>query len=152
MRSGKVVDLVSERLLMLAETDMRFHRDGFDALPTAERRRLVVGNAECMSNIAKAAREREEFIERARVGSHSKKVWIWVRAAELRDIERLTLPEIARELGVERSTSEKMGGRYDVSNMRRMIANGRTLLDQACGGDGSWRVHAEQQRKRAGLA
>ncbi len=74
---------------------------------------------------------------------------MYVRAAELKDIEGLKDREIGKRLGVGQSRSEKDGGRRDFSNVRRHYREGGRLLDVVH--MGCWEEYATAQKRPAGL-
>ena len=139
----------SERPLDLAEAEVRFYREDFEMLSDRERRTLVVDAAARIHEIAKAAREHAEYLERGRVRNRTTRAWVYVRAAEMKDIEGLGDREIGKRLGIEQSVSEKADERSDLSNVRRAVAEGRKLLDKVH--DGRWQAHAAEQKRRAGI-
>ena len=141
---------------------LRYHRPGFDDLPTEERTNLVADVSAHMNEFLEALRKLVTFLEHGRLtyrGPAAIKVASKdIAAAVLRDVDGLTNREIGERLGVPLPTDFRI--KADHPTVRKMVGRGRRTLKAALGEVGwkeqvqgmkteveRWRLKSEIQRQ-----
>jgi hypothetical protein len=114
---------------------LRYHRPGFDELPTEERTKLLADACAHMNEFLEALRRLVTFLEHGRLnyrGPAAIKVASKdVAAAVLRDVDGLTNREIGERLGVPLPTDFRI--KADHPRVRKMVGRGRRTLKAALG-------------------
>src|SRR5919112_5015434 len=129
---------------------LRYHRGGFDDLPTEERTNLVADACAHMNAFLEALRRLLTFLEHGRLnyrGPAAIKVASKdIAAAVLKDVDGLTNREIGERLGVPLPTDFRI--KADHPTVRKMVGRGRRTLKAALGKDG-WKEHVRAMKSEA---
>lgn len=144
-------DLQHHQTLDYALTILRHHHPGFDDLPIAQRVDVMVEVCVRINGFLDSLRKLVAFLQYGTPGRRgpaaSKLADRDVKAAALRDVAGLTYREIGEDLGIPPPGDFAYKG--DHPTVRKMVARGRDILEQALGEEG-WRRQAEAMRAEAG--
>jgi len=125
---------------------LRYYRPTFDELPHQDQLDLIVETCNRMNSFFTASRQLVEFLEYG-VPSRDLRPAIEnanrdVNATVLRDVEGLSLSQIAKRLGLSTDETDEQNDKRDYPQVRQMIKRGKKLLEGALGEDG-WRKQIE---------
>ena len=143
-------DLQGFRTLEYVVTLLRHYRPEFDDLPKDEKHGLIVGCCKRVNALLEASKHLGAFLE---YGASDKdlrapleEVKRYVRAAELKDVERLSDRKIGEILGIEPAPSDEI--RRQNSNVRHAVKQGRRLFTDAWGKE-EWQKRVELKRSES---
>jgi hypothetical protein len=143
-------DLQGFRTLEYVVTLLRHYRPEFDDLPKDEKHGLIVGCCKRVNALLEASKHLGAFLE---YGTPDKdlrapleEVKRYVRAAELKDVERLSDRKIGEILGIEPAPSDEI--RRQNSNVRHAVKQGRRLFTDAWGKE-EWQKRVEFKRSES---
>jgi hypothetical protein len=134
---------------------LRHHRPEFDNLPHEEKLALITQTCAHVNEFLETLRKFMAFLEHGVPGRHLKSAVKDanrdVKAAVLRDVDKLTYREIGEELGLPLPKDFRDKG--DHPRVRQMVKRGRSMLECALGKEG-WQEHigrmkAEDKRRRS---
>src|SRR5829696_690298 len=127
---------------------LRYHRPGFDDLPTQERTKLVVDACAYVNRLLEALRKLVTFLEHGEMNFRGpaalRVAGRDVEATVLRDVDGLTNREIGERLGVPLPTDFRI--KADHPTVRKMVGRGRRTLKSALGEDG-WKEHVRAMKE-----
>jgi hypothetical protein len=126
---------------------LRYYRPEFDDLPHEEKLALIQDGCVRVNKFLEALRHLEAFLEYGVPGqdlrSRMEKAQEDIKAAELKDVEDLSNPEIGKILGISPTPSDRE--RRENSQVRYSVKRGRPLLIKAFGEEG-WRKQVEDKK------
>ena len=126
---------------------LRYYRPEFDDLPHEEKLALIQDGCVRVNKFLEALRHLEAFLEYGVPGqdlrSRMEKAQEDIKAAELKDVEGLSNPEIGKILGISPTARDRE--RRENSKVRTSVKRGRPLLIKAFGEEG-WRKHVEDKK------
>jgi hypothetical protein len=129
---------------------LRYYRPSFDELPHEQQLDLTAQAGERVNTLLTAARQLVEFLEYGASGQDlraaAEDANRDVRAAVLKDVEDMSLIQIAERLGLH--VTEKYRDQRDHPRVRQMIKRGRKMLEGALGPEG-WRKQVEAMKAEA---
>jgi hypothetical protein len=141
-------DLVGTALY--AYSLLRYFRQDFDDLPWEERLALIQGAWSRINDLLEASRKLAEYLEYGTpdrdLRSAVENASMDINAAVLKDVDELTLPEIAEQLDIP--ISDRAKAVDDYSKVSKMAARGRDILERTWGKDG-WSEKAEAMKVEA---
>jgi hypothetical protein len=126
---------------------LRHYRPEFDSLPQQEQKDLIKGACERVNKLLQASRQLGAFLEYGNpnkdLRSPIEKAQEYVRAAELKDVQRLSDCKIGEILGIDPAPSDS--ARRQNSRVNHAVKQGKRLFFSAWGTDG-WQRHVETKR------
>jgi len=141
-------DLV--RSAFYAYSLLRYFRRDFDSHPREERLALIEGAYDRINDLLEASRKLAEYLEYGDPARDLRKAVenasIDINAAVLRDVDGLTIHDIAEQLDVHITSGARVVSDY--STISKMVVRGRDILERAWGKDG-WRKKAEAMKAEA---
>jgi len=129
---------------------LRYHRSGFDDLPTEDRANLVADACAHTNELLEALRKLVAFLEHGQLHFREpaaiKVASKDIAAAVLRDVDGLTNREIGERLCVPLPTDFQI--KADHPTVRKMVGRGRRALKAALGEDG-WKEQVRAMKEEA---
>jgi hypothetical protein len=129
---------------------LRYHRPGFDDLSREERIDLIEQTCSHINELLEASRKLTAFLEYGAPGRRQKPAARDanrdVKAAVLKDVDKLTHREIGKELGI--ALPEDFDYKGDHPTVRQMVKRGRSILERVLGKRG-WQKQIEAMRAEA---
>jgi hypothetical protein len=129
---------------------LQYYRPSFDELPHEQQLDLIAQAGERVNTLLTAARQLVEFLEYGAVDQDlraaAEDANRDVRAAVLKDVEDMSLIQIAERLGL--NITEKYRDQRDHPRVRQMSKRGRKMLESALGKEG-WRKQVAAMKAEA---
>jgi hypothetical protein len=128
---------------------LRYYRPDFDSLPHTKKLALIKEGCERVNMFLTALRQLGSFLEHENPKQPIEDAQRYVTAAEMHDVEGLSIPQIAERMGVTPAPSEEKlrseGIKTDVKKLRDWKRNGRNLLVSLLGEEG-WQKQVEEKK------
>lgn len=128
---------------------LRYRRSRFDSLPFQEQVALFERHCEYVNKLLEASRKHTAFVEYGTpkgIGTRNvERVREQIKATVLDDVEGLNHREIAEIMGLFIPRDYEIN--KAVPQVRKLVENGRNLLQRALGG--SWNDHAQAMKSEA---
>jgi predicted RNase H-like HicB family nuclease len=130
---------------------LRYRRPDFDGYTLEQQLDLVDKHRKGINELLEKHREYMRLLEYGtpkRTKRPPERVWDQVKAAVLKDVEELSLKEIANRLGVT-FDEERYKVDSKIPAVTRLIEEGRRLLGKVLSSEGGWQKRAEKMKADA---